>query len=435
MYKVLLLGEIDLIQQNWQIKQIKSLGELEQDTISQYDFVLINNTDGQTTLKQIQELRNEYNYWGAIGCIGAKSPHANFYYSSNMDFMPLVELTKTRAQLINDVTQTDEIHSVIKYLFIFQDSGLQLIQQVKQDKIYHSVIEDIFGIERRSYINLTEELQEFNLVQNKEYLDSALACNNCNSELLKFNDTCPNCHSSNVANSKFIHCFKCGHVESEDKFIRDNQLICPNCTHKLLLIGNDYDHPLDTTKCRSCGEIFIDSQIKIECLTCHHIHTETSQLVKYYYFNYQLRKDSDNKFISYLKDEVLYLFDKLNYTSKEYFQQLLEWMLKLFQRHDDESFNIIKLDLNFASGEINLRVLAEKFKNTLRTTDLFCRLGLTQILILFPKTEEDNGKILLDRIDKIIHSVIGEGKDSIQIQQYTAKQILATELNKLWFEK
>jgi len=436
MYNVLLLGDVNLAQRSWQIKKIGGLSELEQNELMKYDFVLIDNMDAGVTLKYISELRQNYNYFGAIGTIGNESQYANFHYSERLELTSLLESIERRIKLITDGGSVNEVRAVIKYLFIFQDSGLQLIQQIKNDKIYHTVIEDIFNIGRSSFMDLMDELKDVGLIESKEYVDSALSCNACTSELLKFNDICPSCYSSNVVNSKFIHCFKCGHVESEVKFTsKDYQLICPNCRQKLLLIGDDYDRPLDTTKCLNCNEIFIDGDIKIECLSCHHVHNDTNQLWKSYYFNYILRKDSDELFISYFKEEILYLFDKLNYTSKEYFDQLLKWMLMLFKRHKDEDFNIVKLDLNLAASEINLRALAEQFKNVLRTTDLYCRIGLTRILILFPKTTDESGAILLDRIAKIVDSVVGaEGQDSIKINRHTATQIIALDLNTIWFK-
>lgn len=258
-------------------------------------------------------------------------------------------------------------------------------------------------------------------------------CNQCDSEYLRFSENCPSCNSSNLIDSKFIHCFKCGYVADENQFIYTDGLRCSNCRSKLKLIGDDYDHPLESTKCLNCDELFIDGNSSVLCISCGNTSSDISKLHKHAYYSYQLSITNESKFISYLKGEAIYLFDKLNYASKDYFLQMLQWLIRIYQRHPDEQFGLLELQINLEHEDLNLRELALIFKNTLRSTDIYCSLGIGRVLILLPKTIDTDLDKIVTKISNLILAHINGDKSKFKSNSYTVDDLIQLDLQKTWF--
>lgn len=99
-------------------------------------------------------------------------------------------------------------------------------------------------------------------------VDRIRLCPYCHTGNLNYVDSCPVCGSIDFAKKKMIHCFTCAYVAPEENFRNGMMLICPRCNVTLRHIGSDYDRPVESYACNSCGERFIEPEVKADCLKC-----------------------------------------------------------------------------------------------------------------------------------------------------------------------
>jgi Thaumarchaeal output domain 1 len=93
-------------------------------------------------------------------------------------------------------------------------------------------------------------------------------CIHCNSARLLAFEACPDCGGSDLADERIVHHYRCGCQESESKFIRGRQLICPKCRRELRHFGVDYGKPGIIVHCRSCGASNAEPDFRFSCLDC-----------------------------------------------------------------------------------------------------------------------------------------------------------------------
>lgn len=103
-----------------------------------------------------------------------------------------------------------------------------------------------------------------------ELINRIRQCQACRSSHLNYIDICPECRGLDIARQPSLHCFVCGHVGPQHKFLRDQTLLCPNCLTQLRHIGSDYDRPIENYSCRSCHAFFVDAKVEAHCIDCSH---------------------------------------------------------------------------------------------------------------------------------------------------------------------
>ncbi|MDX9841691.1 MAG: diguanylate cyclase [Desulfobulbus sp.] len=107
-------------------------------------------------------------------------------------------------------------------------------------------------------------------------------------------------------------------------------------------------------------------------------------------------------------EDVFALLDTVNSVSPTYFLNLVNWLLALARRHNEERFTIIGLRLQ-NMVELNARLgqqpvldmmdtLATRLRELVRSTDLSTRTGQQMFWLLLPKTGQAQHRIVLDRI-------------------------------------
>lgn len=99
-------------------------------------------------------------------------------------------------------------------------------------------------------------------------LDRQRECAYCRSAHLSFIDICPNCQSIDIKLQASLHCFTCGCVDVQDKFMHSGTLVCPKCHKHLRHIGSDYDRPIENYRCQSCSHSFIEGDVQVRCAMC-----------------------------------------------------------------------------------------------------------------------------------------------------------------------
>ena len=134
----------------------------------------------------------------------------------------------------------------------------------------YPIIEDILG-DSSSTETFLERLFEGGVLERKLY-DKIVQCPSCKSANVSIHYNCPHCKSFDIKKSALIEHIKCGYIDTEDHFQKENKLICPKCNKELLNPNLDYnkagvwcncnhcsksfDIPVPTHFCRECDENF-----------------------------------------------------------------------------------------------------------------------------------------------------------------------------------
>ncbi len=125
-----------------------------------------------------------------------------------------------------------------------------------------------------------QELEEDRMVLKTPHC-STIQCASCNSQEMEMYLQCPECQSRLLERGQIIEHFKCGNVDFELAFSREEKLVCGKCNAELKQIGVDYrkvgigyhctnHHIFSTPKivfiCTECKEQFDLNQAKLQTL-------------------------------------------------------------------------------------------------------------------------------------------------------------------------
>ena len=247
------------------------------------------------------------------------------------------------------------------------------------------------------------------LLVRRQLVERLRLCPGCGGAHLLFVDTCPNCGRIDIAADESIHCFRCGHVESQGRFMSDGSLQCPNCHARLRHIGTDYDRPLEHYLCRRCGDRFTEPDVVARCSICsHECHPE--MLTTREAGTYQLTEYGRMSALDGSASHAFQRFDADRYLNPEHFAQLLDWQIGITRAHSDCRFALIliQLSLPLAAEAGNHRVevrsmlrgVAERLPEFLGEADVCTRTRETDFWILMPQGDSREANALLDRLQR-----------------------------------
>jgi hypothetical protein len=105
-------------------------------------------------------------------------------------------------------------------------------------------------------------------VLNKKLYDKIIYCPSCNLANISIHYTCPYCKSFDIKKSALIEHIKCGYIDTEDHFNKEDKLVCPRCNKEL--INPDVDHHkagvwCNCNKCTKSFDIPVPSHFCREC--------------------------------------------------------------------------------------------------------------------------------------------------------------------------
>ena len=100
-----------------------------------------------------------------------------------------------------------------------------------------------------------DELTKAGILKRKLH-DKIIECPSCNSSKVATHYTCPYCKSINIKKSALIEHIKCGYIDIEDKFQKNDGLLCPKCKTKLVRPDVDYNKAGVWCNCNSCEKNF-----------------------------------------------------------------------------------------------------------------------------------------------------------------------------------
>lgn len=179
-------------------------------------------------------------------------------------------------------------------------------------------VESMLGKTTQEAVHILDCLVEEGILEARFY-DRLMFCPACNSMNLRPSLKCPKCGSGNIAKGRIIEHFACGKNGLEQEFVANGKYICPHCTKPFKFLGTDYRSLGVNYKCRSCGALSTEINVKWQCLKCASFFSDEESrvsIVNSYILNEQSRNlltfdtGYKSKFIEYLKHQGYDVFEK-----------------------------------------------------------------------------------------------------------------------------
>ncbi|MDB2407917.1 response regulator [Jannaschia sp.] len=114
---------------------------------------------------------------------------------------------------------------------------------------------------------LLSQLQDRGLIAT-EFAERIHTCPDCRSARVIVREECGGCGSSNLAESSYLHHFRCAYQAPEEDFQSGADLVCPKCRRTLSHFGRDYDRPGALSRCRACSATTSEPAVAFLCTDC-----------------------------------------------------------------------------------------------------------------------------------------------------------------------
>ncbi len=151
---------------------------------------------------------------------------------------------------------------------VFRDHRSQLVlskflsgELDKLDPIYdpaygyrYPPVEAIIG-EPAATEQFLKNLYDIGILKRQTF-DKLIYCPNCNSANVSIHYSCPYCKSFNIKKSALIEHIPCGYIDTEDRFRKENKLICPRCHSELNKPDVNYRRAGIWCSCNECNKSF-----------------------------------------------------------------------------------------------------------------------------------------------------------------------------------
>jgi transcription elongation factor Elf1 len=102
---------------------------------------------------------------------------------------------------------------------------------------------------------LLQSLSEAGVLK-RELYDKIVYCPSCDTANVSMHYCCPHCKSFDVRKSALIEHIQCGYIDIEEKFRKDDKLVCPRCRKELTKPDVDYHKAGVWCTCNECGKSF-----------------------------------------------------------------------------------------------------------------------------------------------------------------------------------
>jgi thiol-disulfide isomerase/thioredoxin len=188
-------------------------------------------------------------------------------------------------------------------LEIYKDRDVQVLlsrflnEEIKEllpvsspDRDYgYPIVEAIVGDRSRAEAFL-DRLYQAGVLERKVY-DEIIRCPKCGSTKISVRYFCPHCKSFDILKSSLIEHVKCGYIDVEDNFHKENKLVCPKCHEELKKPDVDYRRAGVWCTCKDCRKSFDIPVASHFCRDCHGDFTFEEITIKNVY-SYSLREEA-----------------------------------------------------------------------------------------------------------------------------------------------
>jgi GGDEF domain-containing protein len=243
-------------------------------------------------------------------------------------------------------------------------------------------------------------------------IDRIRRCTKCGSGHLNYIDLCPECNSLDIQRRPSLHCFVCGHVGSQETFLKDGGMFCPNCMSRLRHIGSDYDRPMENYSCNHCDAFFVDAKVQARCLDCG-TSNEPDALKVQQIHTYKLTEAGRLR-CRHGGADALDLdahFDFHGLVGMDTFIYTLDWLLEIVQRYKKPSFSLVGLRLvnlrqtlqkmGERQGYALLDSIVARLIEIIRKTDRCARPSEDILWVLLPETSKEGAEKFLRRLGSL----------------------------------
>jgi transcription elongation factor Elf1 len=160
-------------------------------------------------------------------------------------------------------------HKVQLLISKFMSDELGTLKPIYDQKhgFRYPIVDDIVGDSSRSE-DFLQKLFEGGVLERKLY-DKIVYCPSCNSANISIHYTCPHCKSFDVKKSALIEHIKCGYIDTEDRFQKNGNLVCPRCNKELTSPDLDYHRAGVWCTCNQCKKSFDIPVPSHFCRDCH----------------------------------------------------------------------------------------------------------------------------------------------------------------------
>jgi hypothetical protein len=176
----------------------------------------------------------------------------------------------------------------------FLNEGIkELLPVSSPDRDYgYPVVEAILGDGSRAEAFL-DRLYQAGVLERRVY-DEIIICPKCGSTRISVRYFCPHCRSFDIQKSSLIEHVKCGYIDVEDNFHRENKLVCPKCHEELKKPDVDYRRAGVWCTCKDCNKSFDIPVASHFCKDCHGDFAFEEVTIENV-FSYSLREEARNE--------------------------------------------------------------------------------------------------------------------------------------------
>ena len=160
-------------------------------------------------------------------------------------------------------------HNVQLLISKFVSGELSKLNSVYDPKYgyRYPVVDAIVG-DPSSTDELLQSLFEAGVLK-RELYDKIVYCPSCNTADVSIHYCCPHCKSFDVRKSALIEHIQCGYIDTEEKFRKNDKLVCPRCRKELTKPGVDYHKAGVWCTCNECSKSFDIPVPAHFCRDCH----------------------------------------------------------------------------------------------------------------------------------------------------------------------
>lgn len=114
----------------------------------------------------------------------------------------------------------------------------------------------------------TLESMSMHSILDSHFHDRIPVCDKCASANLTIVYLCTYCKSRNIEKSQLVEHSSCGYIDSEERYIKGSETVCPRCNSYLRMNGTDVKIQGGWFSCKSCSRWHHEPTLILTCREC-----------------------------------------------------------------------------------------------------------------------------------------------------------------------